>query len=142
MSSLVGDLWPADLVKVLPISPMSIMKEQAIRLGGKTGELVQADVRPEILGNYVELEFELVMPLFENYRYSIIKVSHPVECYFSIHMFILGETVGGPIANEAEFVGHLREALGSERVKNVIRTFVDMQSSQSLPPSLPSGFAI
>ena len=66
MSSLVGDLWPADLVKVLPISPMSIMKEQAIRLGGKTGELVQVDVRPEILGNYVELEFELVMPLFEN----------------------------------------------------------------------------
>jgi hypothetical protein len=135
MSILVGDLWPADLVKTIPISPMSIMQEQAIRLGGKTGELVQADVRPEILGNTVILKFELVMPLLENYRYKIIEVAHPVDQFFPLRMSVTGDQ-DARIENQAAFVQNIKDALNSDRIKNVIRTFVDMQSPHA---QLPAG---
>ena len=131
MSSLVGDLWPADLVKPLAATPLSIMKEQAARLAGKTGDLVQADVTPKVSGSAVFLNFDLVMPLLENYRYNLITVIHSVDGFFPLTLKVLNKDV--KVEDQAAFVEHIRDALSSDRVKNVIRTFVDMQSQEPRP---------
>jgi hypothetical protein len=131
MSSLVGDLWPSDLVKPIPSSPITIMKEQALRLGGKTGELVQGDVRPEMEGRAVTLIFELVMPLLENYRYRLIGVVYPADQVYPLDLYVMGDQKIR-IENSSDFIQSLRTILNSDRVKNVIRSFVDMQRPQ--PP--------
>ncbi len=129
MSSLVGDLWPADLVKTIPASPTSIMKEQAARLAGKTGDLVQGDVLPQVSGGTVILLFDLVMPLLENYRYNLIKVFHKVDNFFPLELQIL-DSPRIKIEDQSSFVENVRGALNSDRVKNVIRTFVSMQAPE------------
>lgn len=135
MSSLVGDLWPADLVHPIPSSPITIMKEQALRLGGKTGELVQGDVRPEMEGRAVTLIFELVMPLLENYRYKIIGVVYQADRVYPLDLYVMGDPKI-QIEDPDSFIQNLRTVLNSDRIKNVIRTFVDMQRPQS--PELES----
>jgi hypothetical protein len=131
MSSLVGDLWPSDLVKPIPSSPISVMKEQALRLGGKTGELVQGDVRPEMDGRWVNLIFELVMPLLENYRYKIFKVAYPADRVYPLHVYVMNDPKI-EIDDPDSFIQQIKTILNSERIKNVINSFVDMQRPQ--PP--------
>jgi hypothetical protein len=133
MSSLVGDLWPADLVRPIPTSPIAIMNEQAILLGGKTGGLVLGDIRPEMEGRAVTLIFELVMPLLENYRYKIMGVVYPADQVYPLDIYVMDDP---KIRSEdsTSFIQNLRTILNSDRIKNVIRAFVDMQSPQ--PPEL------
>ncbi len=136
MSSLVQDLWPSDLVKTVPDSPITIMKVQALLLGGKTNGLVQGDVRPELQGRNVILTFELVMPLLENYRYPLFKVIYPADQVYPLFIRVSGKadatktdtTIEDPIA----FTDNLRMILNSDWVRTTISSFVDMQRPQSL----------
>jgi hypothetical protein len=136
MPTLIGDLWPSDLVKPIPSSPIAIMKEQALRLGSKTGDLVLGDVRPEIEGGWVSLAFDLVMPLLENYRFTIFEVSYPADqVHPTVQLRVTGESKT-EIVEMDSFVEALRSVLNSERVRNVISNFVDMQYPQPPVPTV------
>ena len=126
MSETVGDLWPADLVRPIPSSPITVMKEQALRLGHKTGNLVLGDVRPEMDNRQVNLIFELVMPLLENYRYGLFKVSYPAQQVYPLDIYVMGPN-RTRVEKSDDFVNVIRDILNSDQVKTVINSFVDMQ---------------
>ncbi len=132
MSSLVGDLWPNDLVKPVHSSPIAIMKEQALRLGAKTGELVQGDVRPEMDDRWVNLIFEVVMPLLENYRFKVFKDAYPADKVYPLHIYVPGNPTPIEIKDVDEFIQNLKTILNSDNVKNMISSLVDLQRPQ--PP--------
>jgi hypothetical protein len=128
----IGDLWPEDLVQPLPSSPYQILKTQALLLGGKTGHLVDADVRAVMDRDWVNLLFELVMPLLEGYRYKIFKVAYPAARLYPLDLYILNDPSKIEVASEADFIAKVSEILKEERVKTVIRSFMDMQRSPEL----------
>jgi hypothetical protein len=130
MSNFVGDLWPSDLVKPIPSSPITVLKEQALRLGAKTGELVQGDVRPEMDDRWVNLIFELVMPLLENHRYKIFKVAYPADRVYPLHIYVMGDP-RIEVESPEQFISQIKAILSSDRIKNAISSFVDMQRPQA-----------
>jgi hypothetical protein len=122
----VGDLWPDDLVHPIPSSPIAIMKEQALRLGKKTGNLVIGEVRPMMDNRWVNLVLELVMPLLDDYRFELLKVAYPAFQMYPLSIYVMGPEKT-QVQSEQEFVEALRSILGSDKVRAVINSFVDMQ---------------
>lgn len=136
MSEIVGDLWPSDLVHPVPASPIAIMKQQAQRLGEKTGNLVLGDVHPVMDKQWVNLIFDLVMPLLENYRFELLKAAYPAHQIYPMNIYVMnGEKQ--PVATQEEFVRVLGEYLKSDRVRSVISSFVDLQ--RPTPPEFEVG---
>jgi hypothetical protein len=68
-----------------------------------------------------------------HYRYKIFKVAYPADRVYPLHIYV--PDVGKiEVKDLNEFIEHLKTILNSDRVRNTIRSFVDMQRPQ--PPEL------
>lgn len=144
------DLWPEDLLsdQLIP-GPVAILREQAVLLGQKTRNLIEADVRKvaplesfaasaaRTLGlaarryafNYA---FDLVAPALGDFRYRLFHIRHDVPQYPT--MFDLdsefrdelglqpGQSGFVEAADENAFVRILELILQSRRTREVIGT--------------------
>lgn len=81
------DLWPDDFGSANIITPVSILREQASKLGEKTKNVVEAQVieaqeRPfwANSGDFT-YNFYLVAPLLKGYRYKLLVMSYSITMY-------------------------------------------------------------
>lgn len=79
------DLWPDGIVSPLAEkAPVVILKEQAVALGKKTGNLVEASVERGVRSTFVSeefvYEFWLRAPALD-YRTLLFTIEHPIEFY-------------------------------------------------------------
>ncbi len=58
----IQSLWPDDIGQSDLVTPVSIMREQAVLLGQKTGNLVTAEVRTAAQGPQIVHNFYLESP--------------------------------------------------------------------------------
>jgi hypothetical protein len=131
------DLWPEELASEnLPVPPVTILKEQAIRLGEKTQNVVEAEVKnlaarlrpPDHPFGYT---FSLVGSAIA-YRYDLFLITHPVEMYpvkFVIDAAVedeLREAFGAEIKahSQKEFEEVLKAIFAAEKTRVIISAIV------------------
>ena len=115
------DFWP-DITASAIITPASILKAQAAVLTRKSKGLIQAEVvsDPPVPPMAISHRLVLFVPALQNYRYTLLRIQHAVT---PVYPLVITE---GPInfppqiKDEANFRSWLREALSSERTKNVL----------------------
>lgn len=128
MAKSTLDLWPTDIKADNMVTPLSILKEQASLLGGKTQNLVEAEVQTKPLGAEFSHSFLLVAPTLDNYRYKLFAVLHALDMY---PLKIVDENGGirYEVHSQEEFVEKLREVLTSEKTKSVINALIAQSQS-------------
>jgi hypothetical protein len=103
-----GDIEPTEIR-----TPVSILREQAALLGGKTGYLIEGKVDTAVSGGMFRHSLSLVVPTLDNYEYELLKVRHGVELY--------PVTAGQQdLKTESEFTNWLRQRLSSAETRKVI----------------------
>lgn len=77
------DLWPADLAaEPTDKAPLIVLREQALKLGEKTSNIVEARVSAEPCGDgELDIRFILVAPALGGYEYVLLEAKQPVDLY-------------------------------------------------------------
>jgi hypothetical protein len=99
------DFWAKDIAAKQAVTPVTILREQAARLGPKTNHLVEARVRtsPGSGGKGLVHTFELVVPTLDRYTYQLFSLYHEVEPLYPVMI------IEGPDPSERDLVNHLIE---------------------------------
>jgi hypothetical protein len=113
------DLWPENIADSNLVSPVTILKEQAVLLGEKTKQLVQGEVETQALGNIITHRFNIVAPTL-NYRYELFKMSHQVA-FYPLTLQFLSPTM---IPSEADLKENLKRIFSSQHTLNVIHSIL------------------
>src|SRR5688572_3961730 len=83
------DLWPEDITTVAVKSPATILREQALKLGGRTNGVITATVA-SFSGQFghetLIHHFRLSVPLLSNYRYKLFSIAHDVSDMYPIYL--------------------------------------------------------
>ena len=124
-----NDLWPDDIAVTDMLTPLSILKEQASNLGGRTknlvqGELVQRITRreDEPLDSFI-FSFYLKAPALQNYKYQLFWVTYPISFYpLTIHSG--GSDSDITVNSQDELVNELRNIFSQEKTKTVIHALI------------------
>ena len=125
------DLWgvlPAPSISPLPAN---VLKEQGALLAEKTNGILtgQTKVRFDIDKDEVErtnLQFYIVCPTLNNYRYEVLSVEHPrfgnaFPARIDYQQFANDDVTTYVTANDLEeFKNRVKDILQSDRVKSVI----------------------
>ncbi|MBU2490912.1 MAG: hypothetical protein KKA60_16125 [Proteobacteria bacterium] len=138
------DLWPGMTREDQLRAPVSILREQAAFLAGKTGRLVEALVKreeragkAELMGEagtpgYFRFSFFLVAPRLEDYRYRLFHIHHD----FNLYPVIIypdegvkteirpGGEEGILAENEEEFRAALRSIFSAKKTARIIRALM------------------
>ncbi|MDQ2732226.1 MAG: hypothetical protein M3Y56_11250 [Armatimonadota bacterium] len=124
-----NSLWPIDLVPDSdPDVPLSILRQQADLLGEKTGGQVIADVEMGSIMTGVMLDFVLLAPSLQNYRYRLFKVIHPLENYPLDLILLSGEVLHPDTADE--FRDELRSIFASDATRRAIGELMAYSAEQ------------
>jgi hypothetical protein len=140
------DLWPSEIKPFTDVRvPASILREQALMLGYKTGNIVFAEVKQKNIDREFEEEnseffiynFYLLAPALEGYRYKLFFIKHDIALYpLRIYMDedILNEILSDKsetimpsfvvIESEEDFLEYLRKIFGSRKTKRVINSLI------------------
>ncbi len=121
METQVRDFWPANLAIIDVLAPVGILREQAALLGQKTKNLVEAEVTTSTHHDgTIMLQFYLVVPAMDHYRYRLFSVNHGAELYPLDIYFGSGPGPFSKAANEQDFISQLKNILSSEKTKRVV----------------------
>jgi len=139
-----NSLWPEDLVMTAdPRSPKSILEEQAAALAPLTHNKVIATVVASSQSTWVTLDFVLVAPALNNYRYKLFKVRHklhpeyPAEIVWDANLTVKDED------SLRERLAKIFRAETTSRVLSELMAYgtaanVEEESSEGpVPPSSP-----
>lgn len=149
MSQATRDLWPDQIDVTSIVPPIVILREQATVLGERTKGLVRAEVDsteqpPKGIEEYLEdaipaearvvyvQTLYLVAPALDNYRYSLLSVSHdfqPYPCRVSFHpnpdRGLIDHFFGTmTIVSEGQFLQWLQVALNREETVRIIHGLI------------------
>lgn len=134
MEQIIEDLWPKDMGVSNVITPVSVLREQAVLLGKKTRNLVQAEVssRPALVqmgkksGEGFIHRFVLVAPAL-NYRYLLFVITHDIALYpLYLYMKDIEDTgdTGLKVTSIEEFKDRLKDIFASDKTKQVIQALI------------------
>jgi hypothetical protein len=115
-----NDLWPDDIGQTNIITPVSILREQAAALGGKTDNLVTAEVISSSDATNFTHTFQLLAPAL-SYKYQLFYVRHAITLY-PVQGIYKGAV--RTLSNESELIQWLGEVLASIETKTVIRALI------------------
>lgn len=133
MSVAIPDLWPEDIGLTSLVAPLSILRDQAGKLGEKTANLVRGAVETQAdKSRMFEHSFSLVAPSLGNYTSRIFRVKHAVQFY---PLEILTD-IDGPnfrAGGQDEFLRALGEIFASAPVKRMIHALIAQSRVTSTP---------
>jgi len=72
----IPDLWPTDVTLPDVLSPATLLRYQAGQLRAKTRNLLEAEIETVPGENEVTIEFYVVAPALDRYRYLLFSVRH------------------------------------------------------------------
>lgn len=135
----IDDLWPDEIaVADEPTPPITILKQQALLLGRKTKNLVEAEVITEVTDfqRLLRHTFCLVAPVVGLYRHPLLYVEHPVTRMYPATVKVNPEDPSSPpreilAKDEIEFKQHLKAIFAEEPVKRVIGNLLAQSAGRS-----------
>jgi hypothetical protein len=104
-------------------SPYSILKEQAEFLATGTGQLLTGEVQKKADGNLFIIKFFIRAKALNNYKYSLLTVTHDVHLY-PVEVLSSQDPFPKPCRNESEFKDILRNILSSEKTRSVVQALL------------------
>jgi hypothetical protein len=145
------DLWPKEIkTEKHCVAPLTILKEQAALLGGKTSNIVKAEViqKPLTAGNYEDwaaiYHFELTAPAWGGYRYVLFRFFTDIPLYpvaVEVDMDIAQENLGRPeqtlikIRSQKELEETLVKIFSAGKTKEVINALLIHSGAEMSRPS-------
>jgi hypothetical protein len=78
MPATIPDLWPDD-IRVDVLTPLAILRTQAGLLSSKTQGTLLAQVMTTTTDEWVQYQLDLIAPLLERYRVSLLTARHQLE---------------------------------------------------------------
>lgn len=114
-----NDLWGDLPLTEKMRTPVGILREQAAIFDKKTNGLLLAHVNLETMGELFLINFYIVAPALNNYRYLVLDVEHEIKIYpLTLRHIAAEETFD--CNNESEFEIQLNKILTSDIVRSVI----------------------
>lgn len=129
MTTSSEDLWPADLgSQPADKAPLVILREQAAKLGEKTGNVVEAQVtvHPDPDGKSLDIRLTVIAPALGGYEYVLLRVIQPAELYPVTLHFEDNRWVAN---DEDGFKHYLKDLFSSARTKALIANLVAQSKS-------------
>ena len=141
MSATIPDLWPDD-IQVDVLTPLMILRNQAGLLYSKTQGTLLAQVMTTSTEEWVQYQLDLIAPLLERYRASLLTARHQLgEAYpvtVTSQAFVpkpgpLGALARSPFgppldqrvaATQREFIDLVREVLQSPTTRSRIQSLI------------------
>lgn len=116
------DLWPETLATIDMATPVSILRQQASLLAGKTAGVLEGEVKTRIdeKGNFIH-DFYLVAPALDGYRYRLLTVIHPAALYPAA---VYSDIYQFEADSEETLKSTLRDLLSSPRTRSLINGMV------------------
>jgi hypothetical protein len=135
------DLWPDDLISgPAPSSPIGVLRQQGEALGARTHNFVHGEVQTSESGDGKQFVhfFSLVAP-FLRFRRALLLVTQGLDPYPAT--VVETELTRQPdqsewsrkVNNEQELQDCLREFFNQPRVKQIVRTVINL-SNDAVPP--------
>jgi hypothetical protein len=117
------DLWPKDIATVSGVrTPVSILREQAILLGEKTKNIVEAEIISSGKNGVFSHSFVLVAPVLDSYQYELFSVQHSAQIYPLI-VKIRGSQIT-EAGSEEQFIEQLQSIFADPQTKQIIQTLI------------------
>jgi hypothetical protein len=128
VSMEIPDLWPTDVTVTDVLSPATILRYQAGQLRGKTRNLLEAEVETVPGENEVTIEFYVVAPALDRYRYLLFSVKHRPDLVYPATIVAECFNVSGYERPEAdgqqEFTKLVGQVLSSRETRSVIHSLI------------------
>lgn len=120
MTDSNDDLWPDLTGEPTVKSPLLILREQAVKLGAKTSNIIEAEVtaNPSSRDGELDIQFTLKAPALNGYEYALFSIRQ------SIDLYPVSLSGGNKAKDEPEFKQYLENLFKSERTVNIIRSLI------------------
>lgn len=116
------DLWPKDIATVSGVrTPVSILREQAILLGEKTKNIVEAEIISSGKNGVFTHSFVLVAPVLDSYQYELFSVQHSAQIY-PLTVKIRSQITEA--SSEEQFIEQLQSIFADPQTKQIIQTLI------------------
>src|SRR5271166_5136083 len=123
------DLWGNIDTQEIKRTPLSILKEQAMLLGKKTRNVIEAKVetRP-YSGGWLGHKLLLVAPVLDNYTYELVEIYHPIQLY-PVSPDSLVASQAKLLPDEPSFMKWLGERLSSSETHRIVTNLLSQSRS-------------
>jgi hypothetical protein len=131
----IKGLWPEDLRKSEEVTVEDILWAQAQDLAVKTGNVLQGTVERGSQGEWVTLDFFILVPALEDYTYHLLKIRHKLPQY-PLEMYWLAYADNTQRArveadSRKEFETRLGQYLSSPKVRKVLRELLTFSKARA-----------
>jgi len=111
-------------------TPITILREQATVLGQATNNVLQGDVTTgrETFGSEFQMTLSIVAPALDNYRFSLLRVTHDLEL-FPVTVYDLVNDTQYQCSDEASFLHALKEILSSKSTHRIIDSLLSQSQA-------------
>jgi hypothetical protein len=128
VSTEIPDLWPTDVTVPDVLSPATILRYQAGQLRVKTRNLLEAEIETVPGENEVKIEFYVVAPALDRYRYLLFSVRHdPQLVYPATIVAECLRQIPGPYPKaegQQHFTALIGQVLSSRETRSVIHSLI------------------
>jgi hypothetical protein len=90
MNGQLHDLWPEDMLTLQVLTPISILKFQAVRLTEKSRGMIEGRIRTSILANQLSHSFLLVAPFLDGYECELLQIRHFLDLVYPVRIYWRG----------------------------------------------------
>jgi hypothetical protein len=117
------NLWPTDFGEVAVMTPVSMLREQALALGQRTANLVIGHVNAGVgaAGRFRHVLSFYCPPL--GYRAPLLSIEHGVDLY-PVDLIIEGEERKLSAVNPDDFAAKLKDVFSREKTKKTIASLI------------------
>jgi len=124
------NLWGSldDFKKVK--TPLSIIREQGELLTQATQGVLQGFVKIDSQADRINFSFFIVAPGLNNYKYEVLKVSHPITIYpVMVFNTVEEKQRWEECTHELIFLSKIKSILSSSKIKKVIESLLSQSES-------------
>jgi len=130
----IKGLWPDNLKPLssaVGVSPEDILVVQAKDLTQKTNKTLQGEIERSSQGEWLTLDFYVLVPALDSYRYHLLKVRHKVPPY-PAQIFVPGMNKDKPwLAKDSKhFENVLKVVFQSANVRKVLGELIAYAESK------------
>jgi hypothetical protein len=117
------DFWTDIATAPRRVTALSLMKQQAVRLGKHTNNLLEGDVSSNINGERLVHRFRISVPTLD-YSYELFRISHDVVVLYPVNVESSKTYYHGKsqltLDSEEAFMDWLKNVLSSDETKRVL----------------------
>lgn len=131
---MTKSLWPDEISVIKEVPPVSILREQAALLGGKTRNLVTAEVDSGTVNEYEPITreytpsfrdtFYLVAPALDNYRFELFRLTRKVDLLYPVKIYSGALSIDEGITSEDELLKELANIFSHAKTINIIQSML------------------